>query len=267
MNHSRLVWLLTAHLFGIAAVWFPGLGEGAQSTQDRGHASVKSETADVHAEMSKTSKVLLSLRKGESVTVRFDLLTSDGSWCYIKAAAPTEISGYVPCGDLARAAEREERFSRLPAAETAPKDWSKSPFAAKIRKLCPEIDENQLKYGWPLPQVASSLAVDHCFAITSGGPGKKLTAEEVRAWQSKAEQRGVQACWDRYLAICEKYSALARKEGEAARGKVVLREWNRNPCSQRVEAFRAALVLSPIMKYLPDAYDDIMSGRQPQIPR
>ena len=118
MNHRRLAWLVTALLLGFAAVWFAALGYGTQGAQDRGRANVKSDTLDVHADMSKASKVLLSLRKGEAVTVQFDMLASDGSWCYIKAAR-TETSGYVLCSDLDRAAQREEQFSRRPPAETA----------------------------------------------------------------------------------------------------------------------------------------------------
>jgi hypothetical protein len=146
-------------------------------------------------------------------------------------------------------------------------DWSKSPLAAKVRKLCPEIDEGQLMYGWPLPQVASSIAMDRCFEISEGAPGKRMKADEIRRWQSKAEQSGVQACWDRYLAIRTKHRALERDEGPAARSMDAQHEWQRDPCYRRVEAFRDAIVLSPFMKDLPRIYDDIMSGRQPQAPR
>lgn len=190
MNHRPVAWLVTALSFGFAAVWLAALGYGAQGAEDRVDANVKSETSDVHAQMSKTSKVLLSLKKGESVTVMLDMRTSAGCWSRVKVAAPTETLGYVQCSDLERPPQREEHFAIPPPAETATTDWSKSPLAAKIRKLCPEIDESQVKYGWPLPQVAASLAVDHCFAIASGFPGKKLRADEVRAWQSKAD-RGV----------------------------------------------------------------------------
>jgi hypothetical protein len=153
------------------------------------------------------------------------------------------------------------------AEQPAATDWSKSPLAAKIRRLCPEIDEGQLKYGWPLPQVVSSIAMDRCFEISAGAPGKKMTADEIRAWQTKAEQRGVQACWDRYLAIRAKHRALERDEGAAARSMDAVREWQRDPCYPRVDALRDAIVLSPHMKDLPRIYDDIMSGRQPQVPR
>jgi hypothetical protein len=262
MNHRHLAWLVAAFLFGCAA-----LGYGAQGAQDRGQASVKSETSDVHTDMSRASKVLRSLKKGEAVTVQLDMRTSDGSWCYITASAPARTSGYVLCSDLARAPQPVEQISRPPSDETAPTDWSQSPLAAKIRRLCPEIDEGQLKYGWPLPQVVSSMAMDRCFAISDGHPGKKMTADEIRAWQSKAEQRGVQACWDRYLAIREKHHALARDEGARARSLDALREWKRDPCYRRVEAFRDAITLGPYMKDLPRIYDEIMSGHQPSVLR
>jgi hypothetical protein len=266
MNHRHPAWLVTALLFGFAAVWFAALGYGAQGAQDRGHANVKSETSDVHAEMSKASKVLLSLKKGESVTVKLDMRISAGCWSHIKVAAPTEASGYVPCSDLERAPQREEQFLILPSAEAATTDWSKTPLADKIRKLCPEIDEGQLKYGWPLPQVASSIAMDRCFEISGGAPGMKLTADEIRVWQSKAEQSGAQACWDRYLAVREKHRALERDAGAADRSLAALREWEHDPCHWRVKALRDAIVLRPYMKDLPRVYDEIMSGRQPTIP-
>lgn len=61
------------------------------------------------------------------------------------------------------------------------------------------------------------------------------------------------------------FDALAHQEGEDARGKVVLREWKGDPCYQRVEAFRDAIVLHPYMDVLPRIYDEIMSGRQPTV--
>jgi len=153
------------------------------------------------------------------------------------------------------------------AQQPATTDWSKSPLAEKIRKLCPEIDESQLSSGWPLPRVASHVAMDRCFAISSGSPGKRLTADQIRAWQSKAEQSGVQACWDRFLAIREKHQALARDEGAVARGNAAAEEWQRDPCYPRVRTFEQAIALSPLLKDLPRIYDDVMSGRQPQVKR
>jgi hypothetical protein len=153
------------------------------------------------------------------------------------------------------------------AEQAAATDWSNSPLAAKIRKLCPEINDSQLKFGWPLPQVASSIAMDRCFEISEGAPGKKLTAEDIRAWQLKAEQSGVQACWDRYLAIRDKHGALKRDAGAAARSMAAQREWERDPCYRRVGALRDAIVLSPYLKDLSRMYDDIMSGRQPNVRR
>ena len=119
MNYRHVARSVAAILFGFAAVWFAALNHVARGAQSRGVASVKSETSEVHTSMSKASKVLLSLKKGELVTVQFDILTSDGSWCYIKAMAPSGTSGYVVCRDLERAPQREEQFSILPPTETA----------------------------------------------------------------------------------------------------------------------------------------------------
>jgi len=54
---------------------------------------------------------------------------------------------------------------------------------------------------------------------------------------------------------------LARDEGAAAE------EWQRDPCYRRVRAFEQAIALSPLLKDLPRIYDDVMSGRQPQVKR
>ena len=153
------------------------------------------------------------------------------------------------------------------AQQPATTDWSKSPLADKIRKLCPEIDERQLNRGWPLPQVASHVAMDRCFAVSGGSRGKRLTVDQIREWQAKAETVGVQACWDRFLAIRDKHQTLARDDGAAARSKAATEEWQRDPCYRRVEAFEQAVALSPLLKDLPRIYDDVMSGRQPQVKR
>ena len=44
-------------------------------------------------------------------------------------------------------------------------------------------------------------------------------------------------------------------------------EWQRDPCYRRVRAFEQAIALSPLLKDLPRIYDDVMSGRQPQVKR
>jgi hypothetical protein len=237
-------------------------------------ATVKSESLPVYSRMNATSDVVKTLKKGDAVVIEMSILgESNIEWCSIQEPTQKTSLGFVRCEFLARPPAPMASFAPIEAAKAqaatqpAATDWSKSPLAAKIRKLCPEIDEGQLNYGWPLPQVASHIAMERCFAISERASGeKKMTADEIRTWQSKAKQSGAQACWDRYLAIRAKHRALELDEGAAARSRDALREWERDPCYRRVDAFFDAVALSPYMKYLPRMYDDIMSGRQPQVP-
>jgi hypothetical protein len=236
-------------------------------------AVVKLEPLPVYSKMDTASDVVKTLKKGDAVLVEWSIQGENNvDWCSIREPAQKTSLGYVLCECLNRPRPPESKAAPAPAAasepatEAAPSDfWANTPLAAKIRRLCPEIDEGQLRYGWPLPEVASSIAMERCFAISEGRPGKKLTAEEIRAWQLKADRSGAQACWDRYLAIREKHHALALDKGARARSMDALSEWERDPCHQRVKALQDAIYLSPYMKVLPRAYDDVMSGRTPQV--
>ena len=80
-----------------------------------------------------------------------------------------------------------------------------------------------------------------------------------------AERTGVQACWDRFLEIRKKHGANQTGPEAAARALTARREWQRDPCSKRVEALRYRIVVGPLYKKLPDIYDDVMSGHQPAL--
>lgn len=235
--------------------------------------TVTSESLSVYSKMDATSDVVRTLKKGDVVVIEMNILGEDNAqWCSLQEPTQKRTLGYVRCEYLECPRVPEPPVVPAPTApaepavQAVPSDfWAKTPLAAKIRKLGPEIDEGQLKYGWPLSQVASSIAMDRCFAVSEGRPGKKLTADEIRAWQSRAEQSGAQACWDRHLAFREKHRALALDKGAFARSMDALREWERDPCQRRVKALQDAIYLSPYMKDLPRVYDDVMSGRTPEV--
>jgi hypothetical protein len=133
-------------------------------------------------------------------------------------------------------------------AEAPATDWSKSPLAAEVRGLCPEIEESHLKYGWPLKEVAYSIAVNRCFEIAYGVHGRKLKAAEISAWQSEAEKRGIQACWERYLAIRAQHRGSERDDWKrlprtaSPPGWEDMPERNGDPCFRRMDEFYEAIL-------------------------
>ena len=237
------------------------------------------ESVNVYARMDPASEVVATLKKGDAVAIEMSLQGENGAqWCAIQEPVQKQSLGYVNCDELERPRVARPAVVPVPAPAAAPAPaeadlppapsdfWAHTPLSEKIRKFCPEIDPDLLRYGWPLPKVASSIAADKCLAIAAGYWNRKLTADEIRLWQAKAEQTGAQACWDRYLAIRAKHHAMASGAAAAARAKEARSEWERDPCHHRVEALEDAIALGPLRKILPQVYDDVMSGRQPGPP-
>ena len=258
---------------GLLAGLVLATGAAAQQT------SVRTESVRVYDRMDPASEVVATLKKGDTVAIEMILQGENGAqWCAIQEPVAKKSLGYVNCADLERPQVARPAGVPLPApmpvpasaevnAPPAPSDfWAHSTLSEKIRKSCPEIDPDQLRYGWPLPKLASSIAADKCLAIAAGSWNRKLTVYEIRLWQAKADQSGAQACWDRYLAIRAKHRALALDKGALKRAKEARSEWERDPCYHRVEALQDAIALGPIRKILPQVYDDVMSGRQPGPP-
>jgi hypothetical protein len=229
-----------------------------------GPTVVKNDSAEVHAAMSASSPVVKTLRRGDVVTIELSLSAADGAWCNIGIAGRSNL-GWLRCDALSTATLNSEgRWQRVENAQpqpASPTQSSDSPLVVRAKKSCPDFDYSQLKQGWPLPQVAPNLELERCL---SDGPGKRLSRSEIRYWQAEAERTGAQACWQRYLAIREKYNA--DDLGVQDRALAVNREWNQDRCSNRVEALRLRMLAGPLYDKLPQIYDDVMSGRQPTLP-
>jgi hypothetical protein len=67
-----------------------------------GRATVISDSLDVFSRTSSKSEVLKKLRKGDSVTVEFELEGTEGAWCGLLKEGGTTISGYAQCRYLER---------------------------------------------------------------------------------------------------------------------------------------------------------------------
>jgi glutaredoxin len=63
----------------------------------REKSTVKTDSLDVHAESSADSKIVKTLKKGETVLVAYELFRMEGSWCAIVEEDKSPILGYVQC--------------------------------------------------------------------------------------------------------------------------------------------------------------------------
>jgi glutaredoxin len=66
------------------------------------NAMVRIDSLDVHAKASADSGIVKTLAKGEAVSVAYELVGMEGSWCAIKEDGKSTIAGYVPCRHLER---------------------------------------------------------------------------------------------------------------------------------------------------------------------
>jgi hypothetical protein len=74
--------------------------KGAEETD--GRATVISDSLPVFSPASSTREIVKNLKKGDVVTVEYEIERADGSWCGIKEEGETTVLGYVECKYLER---------------------------------------------------------------------------------------------------------------------------------------------------------------------
>jgi hypothetical protein len=105
--------LITAYLFiAICCILF-GAFESKAETEDNGQATVKSDSLTVFSRTSSKSEIVKELRKGDVVTVEFELEGTEGAWCGIIEEGQTSISGYVQCQYLERQTEQKKSWTSV----------------------------------------------------------------------------------------------------------------------------------------------------------
>jgi hypothetical protein len=98
MNKIRIaVYLFIA----ICCIMFGALESKAQdevsAEEAGGRATVISDSLTVFLRMSPASEIVKKLKKGDVVTVEYEIEGAGGAWCGIKEEGQTMISGYVRC--------------------------------------------------------------------------------------------------------------------------------------------------------------------------
>jgi cytochrome c biogenesis protein CcmG/thiol:disulfide interchange protein DsbE len=67
-----------------------------------GHATVKSETLVVYSEMSHSSDLVKTLKKGDALVYGFEIQIHNDDWCKIREAGSSEWIGFVDCEQIER---------------------------------------------------------------------------------------------------------------------------------------------------------------------
>jgi hypothetical protein len=88
-------------LFSIRPLWC-GTSEAAS-----GGAVIRGDAVPLYSEMSASSPVLKSLKKGGPVVVDIEIENPEGAWCGIIEQGQTSIAGYVRCKNLERPLRKE----------------------------------------------------------------------------------------------------------------------------------------------------------------
>ena len=93
----------------------------AQDSPAATNATVINESLPVYSQMSRSSKVVTSLKKGDKVTVDFEATGAGEAWCSLRGLGGSGGTGYVQCKGL-------ERAPRAPEPAPPPTDRSFLPL-------------------------------------------------------------------------------------------------------------------------------------------
>jgi glutaredoxin len=90
--HRWMNWLLFCFC-AMAIVGLPSDSFGVTKEM----STVKIDSLDMHAKASADSRIVKTLSKGETVTVVYELVGMEGTWCAIAEEGKSSVAGYVPC--------------------------------------------------------------------------------------------------------------------------------------------------------------------------
>ncbi len=120
-KHQRLISPIP-RLAAILAYLAHGMPASAATSEEV--AMVKRDGVPLHAEMAVSSRILGTLKRGESVSVAFAATTAEGNWCLVIVSVGGR-KGFVDCGDLERQPTPQWRHvpATPPGPPSAPRAW------------------------------------------------------------------------------------------------------------------------------------------------
>ena len=140
MTISRIIKIITQL---ILFIFFTSPGF-ADSRVDDSRATVKSDSLEVHSEMSENSRVLTLLKKGDIVKVEFEMDGSGGTWCGISEEGQSDVRGYVLCRDLTHEVRQGKAWKMIDS--TSIREGTKESTRGKVTPKRPYSDIQVLLY-------------------------------------------------------------------------------------------------------------------------
>jgi peroxiredoxin len=89
-------------LFACAAPLLEAQTSTAVDIKLPGRGTVKSDVLTVYSDMSRSSGVVKSLKKGDALVVAFEIQSSTDHWCKIREAGSSEWLGFAACQQIDR---------------------------------------------------------------------------------------------------------------------------------------------------------------------
>ena len=102
-RRSARGWIVTLFLlFACAAPLLEAQTSTAVDIKLPGRGTAKSDVLTVYSEMSRSSGVVKSLKKGDALVVAFEIQSSTDHWCKIREAGSSEWLGFAACQQIDR---------------------------------------------------------------------------------------------------------------------------------------------------------------------
>jgi hypothetical protein len=203
-----------------------------------GQVTIKAGSAEVYSQMSRTSPVVKTLKRGDAVAIELSLAGADETWCSIAESGAGRTLGYVPCSQLeipqpASAGWEKAQEPTGPALARPPVKPA-DPLAG-IFELCPALKN-------PTPKrFADFLQGAACASMLQGGRPTLYTPAQLSRMQAIADRTGAQACYEHLIAAYKANGAIDANGRVADRTRLsatAQRLFQDHPeCTARVTAF------------------------------
>jgi len=103
MKQDRMHYKVVLFVFCFCALpilCLPDHSRGATKAK----ATARIDSLDLHAKASVDSRIVKTLSKGEAVSVSYELIGNEGTWCAVAEEGQSSVAGYVLCKHLNREA-------------------------------------------------------------------------------------------------------------------------------------------------------------------
>jgi len=101
----------------LAILCLPDHSRGATKAK----ATVRIDSLDLHAKASVDSRIVKTISKGEAVSVSYELIGNEGTWCAVAEEGQSSVAGYVLCKHLEREASVQKyQYSGLRTVAATP---------------------------------------------------------------------------------------------------------------------------------------------------